>query len=56
MCRDYSVGERGTGGRGQADVIGQKPVPVTLSTPQIRRTRRTETLSARLKRDFWLPP
>ena len=54
MRRDYSVGERGTVGQGQAgergtvgqgqaDVIRQKPVPVTLSlslsTPQIRRTQ-----------------
>jgi len=41
MRRDYGVGERGTGGQGQGDVIGQKPVPVTLplSTPQIRRTQ-----------------
>ena len=41
MCRDFNVGERGPGGQGQADVIGQKAVPVTLalSTPQIRRTQ-----------------
>ena len=41
MCRDYSVGDGGTGGQGQADAIGQIPVPVTLSlsTPQIRRTQ-----------------
>jgi hypothetical protein len=40
MCRDYGV-ERGTGGQGQGNVIGQKPVPVALplSTPQIRRTQ-----------------
>jgi len=31
MCSDYSVGERGTGGQGQADVTGQRPVPGTLS-------------------------